>query len=157
MAKLKNIWKKWRCYGGNLYHYGVWEGGRMNIQDVLARCYYFFLFHKGEGAIDISGYVYGRKYVEIGRNFSAGRGFRLEAIQIKDSVTSPRVKIGNNVSLSDYCHIGVVNYVEIGNHVLFGSKCYVTDHNHGVYTGDRGGRAAPTSRPRSGRCPVIRK
>lgn len=119
----------------------------MNIQDILARCYYFFLFHKGAGAIDISGYVYGRKYVEIGRNFSAGRGFRLEVIKIKDTITRPRVKIGNNVLLSDYCHIGAVNYVEIGNHVLFGSKCYVTDHNHGIYSGDREKQSGPDTPP----------
>lgn len=117
----------------------------MNIQAILARCYYFLLFHQGGGAIDISGYVYGRKYIKIGRDFSAGREFRLEAIRIKDTITGPRVKIGNHVALSDYCHIGAVNHVEIGNHVLFGSKCYVTDHNHGIYSG--GAQSSPDTPP----------
>ena len=38
--------------------------------------------------------------------------------------------------MSDFCHIGAVNYIEIGNNGLFGSKVYITDHNHGIYVDD---------------------
>ena len=44
----------------------------------------------------------------------------------------PRLIIGDNVSLSEYVHIGCVNRIEIGDNVLMGSKIYITDHNHGV-------------------------
>lgn len=132
MASITKIVKN---YGGNIVHYGLYEGSRMNFQNILARMYFAFLFHTFSGAIDFSGYVYGRKYIKIGKNFNAGRFFRLEAIQIKEQ-SDPNIIIKNNVSISDYCHIGAVNHIEIGNYVLFGSKCYVTDHNHGIYSGN---------------------
>ena len=62
---------------------------------------------------------------------------------------TPRLIIGDNVSLSEYVHIGCVNHIEIGNNVLMGSKIYITDHNHGVYRGTHPDSPAvpPAKRP----------
>jgi len=46
------------------------------------------------------------------------------------------LKIGDNVEINDYVHIAAVLNIEIGNHVLIASKVFITDHNHGNYTGD---------------------
>ena len=62
---------------------------------------------------------------------------------------TPRLIIGDNVSLSEYVHIGCVNPIELGNNVLMGSNIYITDHNHGVYRGAHPDSpdVAPTQRP----------
>lgn len=77
--------------------------------------------------------------MHVGKNFRSGRHLWLEAVtEHNGQHFHPALIIKDNVSLSDFNHIGAVNYVEIGNNVLFGSKCYVTDHNHGIYSGDNG-------------------
>lgn len=110
---------------------------RLNPRYILNKLYYAYMFHQIRGGIDISSRIRGRKYMSIGKNFSSGKHLWLEAItDYKGQKFHPTIIIKDNVSLSDFNHIGAVHYVEIGNHVLFGSKCYVTDHNHGIYSGD---------------------
>lgn len=122
-------------YCWQIKHWGIFEGFGNIWWDFTGRLYYFRLFHVWDGVINTSGYIRGRKYISIGKNFCAGKFFRLEAIETLTQ-NSPRIVIKDNVSFSDFNHIGATNYIEIGNHVLFGSKCYVTDHNHGIYSGD---------------------
>ena len=98
------------------------------------------VFGRWDINVDPDARVNGTEYMEIGRHFRAGRGLWLEAIdQYGEGGTAqhftPRLVIGDNVSLSEYVHIGCVHHIEIGNDVLMGSKIYITDHNHGVYRG----------------------
>lgn len=92
----------------------------------------------GQGThIDPSARVLGLKYITLGKNFTAGREFWLQAVdEYRGQTFRPRIIIGDDVSFSDWDHVGATHLVKIGNHVLFGSKCYITDHNHGVYTGE---------------------
>ncbi len=84
-------------------------------------------------------YVRGCHHISIGRDFSAGVHFRLEAIVEHRLMNySPCIRIGNNVSVSDFVHIAAVELVEIGDGVLIGSKVHITDHGHGSYTGRTG-------------------
>ena len=95
----------------------------------------FFLGRK-DFHIDPSSQILGLKYKKIGKNFSAGKHFWIEAVlEYNGKNFSPEIIIGDNVSFSDFGHVGATNCVKIGNNVLFGSKCYVTDHNHGIYRG----------------------
>lgn len=74
----------------------------------------------------------GGKYISIGNNFHAARFFRLDARDsYNDEHFSPEVKIGDNVYFGDYCHIGCIEKITIGNGVMGGSKIYITDHYHG--------------------------
>lgn len=103
---------------------------------LFSRC----IFGRGDINIHHDAYVGGAEYMQIGQHFSAGRGLRMEAIFSygegeNEQRFTPQLIIGDNVSLSEYVHIGCVNHVEIGNNVLMGSKIYITDHNHGVYRG----------------------
>lgn len=85
---------------------------------------YFFV---GQGS-----YIVGAKYISVGKNFYAGRNFRLEAIdEYYDQKFTPSITIGDNSSFEDFCHIGCVEKVIIGNGVMGGSKIYITDHYHG--------------------------
>ncbi|WP_302420945.1 hypothetical protein [uncultured Megasphaera sp.] len=92
---------------------------------------------RSDTSIDSRSKILGLKCMRIGHAFSAGKGLWLEAVtEYKGVKLAPRIEIGNGVSLSDFNHIGAAHYIRIGNHVLFGSKCYVTDHNHGIYKGE---------------------
>lgn len=92
---------------------------------------------RSDTSIDSRSKILGLKCMRIGHAFSAGKGLWLEAVtEYKGVKLAPKIEIGNGVSLSDFNHIGAAHYIRIGNHVLFGSKCYVTDHNHGIYKGE---------------------
>jgi acetyltransferase-like isoleucine patch superfamily enzyme len=78
----------------------------------------------------------GLSSMRMGENFVAGPGLWMEAItEYNGESFEPQLIIGNNVSLSGWCHIAVTHYVEIGDGVLIGSKVLITDHNHGQYSG----------------------
>lgn len=87
-------------------------------------------------SIGPGAYLRGLSHVTIGRNFGAGINLRLEAILSHNGATfNPRIIIGDNVSVSDFVHIGAANRIEIGNGVLMGSRVFISDHNHGRYSG----------------------
>lgn len=77
-----------------------------------------------------------KKNIQIGKNFTAGFGCRIEAFPdagYKDKIC---ISIGDNVQINDYVHIGAISSIHIGNDVLIASKIYITDHNHGNYSGN---------------------
>ena len=76
--------------------------------------------------------IRGLQFIKVGDHFSVGRCFRMEAINEYDNISySPEIIIGNNVRIEDYCHIGCVERVVIGDGVLIASKVFITDHFHG--------------------------
>jgi acetyltransferase-like isoleucine patch superfamily enzyme len=44
------------------------------------------------------------------------------------------IRIGNNVVFNTDVHIGCINSITIGDNCLFGSRIYITDHDHGGTT-----------------------
>lgn len=77
--------------------------------------------------------IEGGKYIAIGSHFTARNGLRLEAWdQYKNDSYTPMIWIGDHVNVGEHCHIGAVRKIMIGNHVLMGSKVYITDHHHGT-------------------------
>lgn len=93
---------------------------------IVPRCDYHV-----DGPIKICG----THHISIGKNFSAGSYFRLEAIDSYfDEAFTPSITIGDNVSFQDYCHVGCVDSVSIGDGTLVGSDVLITDHNHGYIT-----------------------
>lgn len=100
---------------------------------------------------DNNSIIFGGKYIEIGDNFSVGRCLRIEAIDNYElNNYLPQIVIGNNVRLEDFCHIGCIEKITIGNNVLIASKVFITDHNHGSITkGDI--NIPPAKRPLSGK------
>lgn len=70
--------------------------------------------------------------VSIGDNFSAGERLKLRTFSSwRNQKFSPKIVIGNNVSIQTDCHISAINSVEIGNDVLIASFVYISDHSHG--------------------------
>jgi acetyltransferase-like isoleucine patch superfamily enzyme len=81
-----------------------------------------------------NSFIRGLECMKVGIGFEAGAELWLEAItRYKEQVFTPRIVIGDGVHVSRGVHIAATNYVEIGDHCLFGSKVTITDHNHGQY------------------------
>lgn len=96
--------------------------------------------------IDPSARIIGLCNIKIGKNFRSGKNLWLEAVASHGSKKyNPLIVIKDYVSFSDGVHIGATNYVEIGNHVLLASGIYISDHNHGLYSGEN--QSAPTEAP----------
>jgi acetyltransferase-like isoleucine patch superfamily enzyme len=77
-------------------------------------------------------YLIGGKSIEIGNDFFCFERLRLEAFHKHNRYKfSPKIKIGNNVSINYDCHIGAINKIIIGNDVLLASRVFITDHFHG--------------------------
>lgn len=82
-------------------------------------------------------YLHGGEYISVGKNFNCGVRLRLEAFDKHlENKFSPKIKIGDNVSINDDCHIGAINEVIIEDGVLIASKVFITDHYHGEITTD---------------------
>lgn len=77
------------------------------------------------------------KYIEAGNRFHVYFGARIECIdKYGDQKFCPKLIIGNNVTVNNFVHIGVINKVIIEDNVLLASGIYISDHNHGNYSGD---------------------
>lgn len=105
---------------------------------IINRIFNYFIIGRTDIFFDSRSKILGLKYMKIGHNFSSGKGLWLEAVSTYNGTKlSPQIIIGNDVSLSEYNHIGATHHIKIGNNVLIGSKCYITDHNHGIYAGEK--------------------
>ena len=79
--------------------------------------------------------IKGFKSISIGDNFSSFERLRLEAFTRHNGNSySPRISIGNGVSINTDCHIGCINDISIGNNVLIASRVFISDHSHGEIT-----------------------
>lgn len=82
-------------------------------------------------------YLNGSKNIYIGKNFNAGLRLRLETYNEHLGLRfSPRIIIGDNVSINSDCHIGAINEIIINDGVLIASKVFITDHYHGHITNE---------------------
>ena len=76
-----------------------------------------------------------KKWISIGNGFTSGVGCRLETHPDKIKALKKLIIIGDNVEINDYVHINASEKVEIGKNVLIASKVYISDTNHGNYSG----------------------
>jgi acetyltransferase-like isoleucine patch superfamily enzyme len=90
--------------------------------------------------------VLGAKHISFGKAVYAGRNLWLEAVTSYGVERfDPRISIGDHVRFSDSVHISATSTIAIGPYTLFGSNIYVSDHSHGVYTGE--GQSRPDQPP----------
>jgi acetyltransferase-like isoleucine patch superfamily enzyme len=82
--------------------------------------------------------IRGMRRISMGRSVSIYGGLWLEAVQnYRGQSFAPKISIGDRVSFSKDVHVTCIERIDIGNGVLFGSRVYVSDHNHGRYAGER--------------------
>jgi lipopolysaccharide O-acetyltransferase len=48
---------------------------------------------------------------------------------------NPLIRFGKDVQINDFVHIGAIESVTIHDHVLIASRVFISDHNHGCYSG----------------------
>lgn len=87
-------------------------------------------------------YIRGKKSLTGYKNLTTGRFCRFDLEGNKQTL-----HIGDNCEMGDMTHIVAHNCVEIGNDVLMASKCFISDVNHGKYSGDN--QDAPDTVPNS--------
>ena len=76
--------------------------------------------------------ILGGPFIHVGTDFDTFPGLRIEAFDRHlDKTFTPRLVIGDRVSINYDCHIGCVNEITIGNDVLLASRVYISDHSHG--------------------------
>ncbi|WP_231458840.1 MULTISPECIES: acetyltransferase [unclassified Pedobacter] len=107
--------------------YGFWGCIKLIRAVIFTRIWY-----PGARLIRLPFDIRNRKYIKLGKGFTTGFGCRIEALPILED-GKYCIKIGSNVQINDYVHIGAVSSVTIGDNVLMASKIYISDHNHGSY------------------------
>ena len=78
--------------------------------------------------------IRGGQFIEIGECFNGGNNVILEAwdsYRGERTGYTPTLIIGNNVTISSYCHISCGNSIVIGNGVLLGPNVFICDNMHG--------------------------
>ena len=129
---VKNLWKN--------FHKNGWYWGVKYYWHRLGVLWFSkVVFGRTDIQVTPDARVDGIDHMQIGHCFIAGRGLWLDAVTSytpRKQFFSPKLIIGNRVSVGEYVHIGCNHRVVIGDDVLMGSKIYITDHNHGVYRGD---------------------
>lgn len=116
------------------------------IQNWVSKCFnYLYSFYKSNEFNKVDNniklhyplYLRGGKYISIGNNFYADLRLRLEAWDDHLGYRfTPKIVIGDNVSINSDCHIGAINEIIIEDGVLIASKVYITDHYHGEITSE---------------------
>lgn len=75
----------------------------------------------------------GGQYIQLGNNVRIRKNLQLEAIDSHNGKSfTPKIRIGNGVSINYNVHIGACNEVIIEDDVLIASRVYITDHYHGT-------------------------
>lgn len=85
-------------------------------------------------------YIRGRKSMTYGEGLTLGHGCRFDLPGDKHTLS-----IGAHCEFGDYVHIVAFENVIIGDDVLMASKIFISDTNHGTYTGN--GASAPHTKP----------
>lgn len=106
------------------------------IRKILNILYRVLILHNPKMCFDYTARIEGLRNIIVNKKIYAGKHFWLATYEhYQNQSFNPRIVFKGAFSASDFCHIGATNYVEIGDNVLFGSKVYVTDHGHGIYSG----------------------
>lgn len=101
----------------------------------FVKTFYSFLLTKitfpGARLIRRPIYIRGKKHISGCEGLTTGRFCRFDL-----SGTGKTLIIGKNCEFGDFTHIVAYGKVEVGNNVLIASKCFISDVNHGDYSGD---------------------
>lgn len=100
----------------------------VRVRGVLVGFFRGLHFYKLGSSIKIRG----SRYIFLGERVSVGDFCWIEAVtHFAGKRFSPRLELGDGVSLSNFTHISCVSHIRIGDDCLIGSKVYIGDHSHG--------------------------
>lgn len=113
--------------------------------------------HAPSGFFGPRAEIRGGRQIDFGARFSSGSDLWLEAVaSYQGESYSPHITIGDDVSVSNRVHVTAITSVTIGDGCLIGSGVYISDHNHGRYSGAQqsGPLESPARRPLGGGGPI---
>jgi len=110
--------------------YGFWGILRLSSYYIRTR-----LFFPSTRLIRFPIEIRGRRYIDFGRQLTTGVGCRIEAYPLMNKEII--IRFGENIEINDYVHIAGIKSITIGNSVLIASKVFISDIQHGNYTGDK--------------------
>jgi len=95
------------------------------------------MFYNKSRLIRLPIEIRGASFINLGSKLTTGKNCRIEAFIYEDNYLNKDtiISFGNNVVLNDNVHIAGKLSIKIGNNVLIASKVFITDHNHGIYSG----------------------
>lgn len=108
--------------------------GIRGIIKLIACRLYTLIFFRGSRLVRFPIEVRGKKYIDFGNELTTGKGCRIEAFPYNKE--SKIIQLGKNIEMNDYVHIAGIGSVVIGNDVLIASKVYISDIQHGTYSGE---------------------
>jgi lipopolysaccharide O-acetyltransferase len=111
----------------HLQRYAIYGSVRLVVQLLITRLYFY-----PARLIRFPVYIRGRSAIKWGQGFTTGVGVRLDAL----GTARLQIVFGDRVQLNDYVHIGAIEKISIGNDVLIASRVFISDHNHGCYSGE---------------------
>lgn len=109
--------------------YGLGEIFKNAISLIYAK-----VFYKGARLIRRPIYVRGKNFLQYGEGLTTGYSCRLEMFDTGVGGVKKLI-IGRNCKIGDYVHIAAGEKVTIGDNCLMASKIYISDINHGDYSG----------------------
>ena len=96
---------------------------------------YTLIFFKSSKLIRLPFECRGRNGIDFGKGLSTGRYCRIEAYNELNN-GNVVLSFGNDCQINDSVHIVAAEKVTIGNNVLIASRVFISDLNHGSYSGD---------------------
>ncbi|MFM5207976.1 MULTISPECIES: DapH/DapD/GlmU-related protein [Aeromonas] len=113
-------------------HYGFWGG--LNL--FICKLYTIIFFNRSK-IIRLPFECRGKRLVDFGVGLSTGRYCRIEAYDSSENHNKlTKLSFGRDCQINDSVHIVAADKVEIGNNVLIASRVFISDLNHGSYSGD---------------------
>lgn len=119
--------------------YGLLGGIRLMVSILYTR-----LFYRRARLLRLPFDIRNRRLIDLGDKLTTGFGCRLEVHPVEKSEQKYLI-FGNNVQLNDYVHIAAGEKVVIGNDVLIASRVFISDLNHGSYSGNN--QDSPLTKP----------
>jgi acetyltransferase-like isoleucine patch superfamily enzyme len=106
----------------------------------IRHIYYYIntaIFYKNARLIRLPIEIRGASLINLGGKLTTGKNCRIEAFVDESNYLNKEIIIsfGNDVILNDNVHIAAKYSIKIGNNVLIASKVFISDHNHGNYSG----------------------
>ncbi len=101
--------------------------------ETIKHCFFLVytrIFWHNARLIRMPIYARTRRNISYGKGLTVGYGCKIAADK------NSTITFGENVTLGDYVQIQSSQEIIIGNNVLFASRVYVGDSNHGFYSGD---------------------
>jgi acetyltransferase-like isoleucine patch superfamily enzyme len=112
-----------------IFHYGVFGFFRL-LKDKL---FTYFIFPQAK-IIRQPFECRGKRSISLASGLSTGRYCRIEAHDV-NKTCSTLLTIGRNCQINDSVHIAAAESITLGDNVLIASRVFISDLNHGSYSG----------------------